>query len=134
MELSSLSWLVLAGSVCHGIGICCILLAVASFLIGGIFMINVLCSSYTDAQEKLLRRGGIILWVLTFIFAMTGAFMPSEKSIYMVAGIELVNQFSHTETAKELGESGKSIVNDITKIIHNYTLEDDYDRERDRRR
>ena len=134
MGLSSLSWLVLAGSVCHSIGICCILLAVASFLIGGIFMINLFCSNYTDDLEKILRRGGIILWVLTFIFAMTGAFMPSEKSIYMVAGIELVNQFSHTETAKELGESGKAIVNDITKIIHNYTLEDEYDRERDRRR
>lgn len=134
MGLSSLSWLVLAGSVCHSIGICCILLAVASFLIGGIFMINLFCSGYTDVQEKILRRGGITLWVLTFVFAITAAFMPSEKSVYMVAGIELVNQFSHTETAKELGESGKSIVNDITKIIHNYTLEDDYDRDRDRRR
>ena len=133
MGLSSLSWLVLAGSVCHSIGICCIWLAVTSFIIGGIFMINLFCGSYTDDQEKILRRGGIILWVLAFVFAITGAFMPSEKSVYMVAGIELVNQFSHTETAKELGESGKSIVNDITKIIHNYTLEDDYDRERDRR-
>lgn len=51
----------------------------------------------------------------------------------MAAGIELVNQFSHTETAKELGDSGMSIVKDITKIIHNYTIEDEYDRERDRR-
>lgn len=133
MGLSSLSWLVLAGSVCHSIGICCIILAVASFIIGGIFMINLFCSSYTDVQEKILRRGSIILWVFTLIFALIGAFMPSEKSVYMVAGIELVNQFSHTETAKELGESGKSIVNDITKIIHNYTLDDEYDRERDRR-
>lgn len=133
MGLSSLSWLVLAGSVCHSIGICCILLAVTSFIIGGIFMINLFCCSYTDDQEKILRRGGIILWVLAFVFAITGAFMPSEKAVYMVAGIELVNQFSHTETAKELGESGKSIVNDITRIIHNYTLEDTYDRERDRR-
>ena len=132
MELSSLSWLVLAGSVCHSIGTCCIILACISFVIGGIFMINLFCSSYTDDQEKILRRGGITLWVLTFVFAITAAFMPSEKSVYMVAGIELVNQFSHTETAKELGESGKSIVNDITKIIHDYTLEDEYDRDRRR--
>lgn len=68
------------------------------------------------------------------MFALVAAFMPSEKSVYMVAGIELVNQFSHTETAKELGDSGMSIVKDITKIIHNYTLEDEYDRDRDRRR
>lgn len=97
-------------------------------------MINYFCSDYSTEQDNILRRGGIILWVFTIVFAIIGAFMPSEKSVYMVAGIELVNQFSHTETAKELGESGKSIVNDITKIIHNYTLDDDYDRERDRRR
>lgn len=133
MELSSLSWLVLAGSVCHSIGICCIILACISFVIGGIFIINYFCSGYSTEQDNMLRRGGIILGIFTLIFAIIGAFMPSEKSVYMVAGIELVNQFSHTETAKELGESGKSIVNDITKIIHNYTLEDEYDRERNRR-
>lgn len=133
MELSSLSWLVLAGSVCNSIGICCIILACISFVIGGIFIINYFSCDYSTDQDNILRRGGIILWIFTLIFALIGAFMPSEKSVYMVAGIELVNQFSHTETAKELGESGKSIVNDITKIIHNYTLEDDYDRERNRR-
>ena len=134
MGLSSLSWLVLAGSVCNSIGVCCIILAVVAFILGGIFMINYFCSSYSTDQDNILRRGGIIMWVLTFVFAIVAAIMPSEKSVYMVAGIELVNQFSHTETAKELGDSGMSIVKDITKIIHNYTLEEEYDRERDRRR
>lgn len=134
MGLSSLSWLVLAGSVCNSIGVCCIILAVVTFLIGGIFMINYFCSSYSTDQDNILRRGGIISWVFTIVFALVAAFMPSEKAVYMVAGIELVNQFSHTETAKELGDSGMSIVKDITQIIHNYTLDDNYDRERDRRR
>ncbi len=134
MGLSSLSWLVLAGSVCNSIGVCCIILAIVTFILGGIFMINYFCSSYSTDQDNILRRGGIIMWVLTFVFAIVAAFMPSEKAVYMVAGIELVNQFSHTETAKELGDSGMSIVKDITQIIHNYTLEDEYDRERDRRR
>lgn len=49
----------------------------------------------------------------------------------MVAGIELVNKFSQTEAAKELGESGMSIVKDITYIIHDYTRDTD---NRDRRR
>lgn len=134
MGLSSLSWLVLAGSVCNSIGVCCIILAVVTFIIGGIFMINYFCSSYSTDQDNILRRGGIISWVFTIVFALVAAFMPSEKAVYMVAGIELVNQFSHTETAKELGDSGMSIVKDITQIIHNYTLDDNYDRERDRRR
>lgn len=132
MGLSSLSWLVLAGSVCNSIGVCCIILAIVTFIIGGIFMINYFCSSYSTDQDNILRRGGIIMWVLTFVFAIVAAFMPSEKAVYMVAGIELVNQFSHTETAKELGDSGMSIVKDITQIIHSYTVEDNYDRDRRR--
>ena len=128
MELSSLSWLVLAGSVCNNIRICCTLLAIATFVIGVIFMINYFCSSYSTSQDNILRRGGIVLWILTFVFAMVGSLMPSEKSVYMVAGIELVNQFSKTETAKELGDNGMSIVKDITTIIHNYTIDNDSDK------
>lgn len=128
MELSSLSLLVLAGSVCNNIRICCTLLAVATFVIGGIFLLNLFSNNYTIDHEKILRRGGIVLWILTFVFAIVGSFMPSEKSVYMVAGIELVNQFSKTETAKELGDNGMSIVKDITTIIHNYTIDNDSDR------
>lgn len=129
MGLSSLSWLVLGGSVCHSIGIAFILMAVIAFIIGGVFIINFFDVS---DKEKLVfsRRAGIIAWVFTLIFATIGALMPSEKAVYMVAGIELVNQFSKTETAKELGDSGMSIVKDITTIIHNYTIDDDRDRRR----
>lgn len=130
MGLSSLSWLVLAGSVCNSIGIAFIVLASVAFVIGGIFMINLFCDSYDSDKEKVLRRGGILAWVFTLIFATIGALMPSEKAVYMVAGIELVNQFSKTETAKELGDSGMSIVKDITQIIHNYTIDDRDSRDR----
>ena len=129
MGLSSLSWLVLAGSVCHSIGIAFILMAVIAFIIGGIFMIFLFDIGYKENQV-FSRRAGIIAWVFTLIFATVGALMPSEKAVYMVAGIELVNQFSKTETAKELGDSGMSIVKDITQIIHNYTIDDDRDRRR----
>lgn len=126
MGLSSLSWIVLAGSVCHSIGIAFIIIA---FIIGGIFMIN-LFDTGDEEKQVFSRRAGIIAWVFTLIFATIGALMPSEKAVYMVAGIELVNQFSKTETAKELGDSGMSIVKDITQIIHNYTIDDDRDRRR----
>lgn len=129
MGLSSLSWIVLAGSVCHSIGIAFILMAVIAFIIGGIFMIFLF--DIGDKENQVFsRRAGIIAWVFTLIFATVGALMPSEKAVYMVAGIELVNQFSKTETAKELGDSGMSIVKDITQIIHNYTIDDDRDRRR----
>ena len=129
MELSSLSWIVLAGSVCNSIGIAFILMAVIAFIIGGIFMINIFDTCENDKQS-FIKRAGIVAWAFTLIFATIGALMPSEKAVYMVAGIELVNQFSKTETAKEIGESGMSIVKDITQIIHNYAIDDDRDRRR----
>lgn len=129
MEISTLSWIVLAGGVCHSIGIAFILMAVIAFIIGGIFMINIY-DTYDKEKESFFKRSGIIAWVFTLIFATIGALMPSEKAVYMVAGIELVNQFSKTETAKELDDSGMSIVKDITTIIHNYTIDDDRDSRR----
>lgn len=129
MGLSSLSWIILAGSVCNSIGIAFILMAVIAFIIGGIFMINLFDTCENDKQS-FFKRSGIVAWVFTLIFATIGALMPSEKAVYIVAGIELVNQFSKTETAKELGDSGMSIVKDITQIIHNYTIDDDRDRRR----
>ena len=127
MGLSSLSWIVLAGSVCHSIGIAFILMAVIAFVIGGLFMINIF-DTFDKEKESFFKRTGIIAWVFTLIFATIGALMPSEKAVYMVAGIELVNQFSKTETAKELGDNGMSIVKDITTIIHNYTIDNDSDK------
>lgn len=126
MGLSSLSWLVLAGSVCHNIGVAFIILAVITFVLGGVFMLTHFDTCDKDKQA-FCKRSGIVAWAFTLIFATIGALMPSEKSVYMVAGIELVNQFSKTETAKELGDNGMSIVKDITTIIHNYTIDNGRD-------
>lgn len=129
MGLSSLSWIVLAGSVCNNIGFAFIIMAVIALFIGSFFVINFFDAC--DKEKKVFSyRVGIIAWVFALIFTAIGALMPSEKAVYMVAGIELVNQFSKTEIAKELGASGMSIVKDITQIIHNYTIDDDRDRRR----
>ena len=114
MELSSLSFLVLAGSVCNNIRICCSLLAVATFVIGGIFLLNLFSNNYTIDHEKILRRGGIVLWILTFVFAIVGSFMPSEKSVYMffqsenssVAGVASVVNSVAEETSAVAKRNG----------------------------
>ena len=129
MGLSTLSWVVLAGSAVEGISVtlgifCCILL-----IAGGIMYICGYDSTTTKENRKPLRVGGVLSIVIGIMFGLTAALMPSEKAIYMVAGIELVNKFSKTETAQELGDSGMSIVKDITTIIHDYTYPD-----KDRRR
>lgn len=129
MELSTLSWIVLAGSAVDGICgalvvFCCILL-----IGGGIMFICSYDSTTEKENRKPLRTGGILSLIIAIMFGLTAALLPSEKAIYMVAGIELVNKFSKTETAKELGDDGMSIVKDITTIIHDYTYTD-----KDRRR
>lgn len=131
MELSTLSWVVLAGSAAHGIT--CVCAAFSSILL--VATIICLIVGYNDAvdssSQKQLKVGGVLSAIFGIIFGLIAAFIPSEKAIYMVAGIELVNKFSKTEAAKELGDSGMSIVKDITDIIHNYTLDP---RDRDYRR
>lgn len=134
MDFSSLSLIVLLGGVCEKLSVAFLILAIISLVFGIIFLINLYCDSYSGEKEKLLRRGGVLALVFTVVFSITAALIPSEKAVYMVAGIELVNQFSKTETAKELGDSGMSIVKDITSIIHKYTITDEDRRDsRDRR-
>ena len=134
MDFSSLSLIVLLGGVCEKLSLAFLILAIISLVFGIIFLINLYCDSYSGEKEKLLRRGGMLALFFTVVFSITAALLPSEKAVYMVAGIELVNQFSKTETAKELGDSGMSIVKDITSIIHKYTITDEDRRDsRDRR-
>jgi hypothetical protein len=130
MDFSSLSLIVLLGGICEKLSVAFLILAIITFVIGCIFLLNLFCEHYSAEKETLLRRGGILALVFTVVFSVIAALIPSEKSVYMVAGIELVNQFSKTETAKELGDSGMSIVKDITSIIHKYTLDDHDSRDR----
>lgn len=131
MTLSTLSWVVLAGSAAHGIMCVCATFSVLLLVASVIFLIGGYDSSTSDSSAKQLKAGGVLSVIFGIIFGLIAAFIPSEKAIYMVAGIELVNRFSQTETAKELGDSGMNIVKDITDIIHDYTLESN---DRDRRR
>lgn len=131
MTLSTLSWVVLAGSAAHGIMCVCATFSVLLLVASVIFLIGGYDSSTSDSSAKQLKAGGVLSVIFGIIFGLIAAFIPSEKAIYMVAGIELVNRFSQTEVAKELGDSGMNIVKDITDIIHDYTLESN---DRDRRR
>ena len=131
MSLSALSWVVLAGSAAHGVMCVCAAFSTILLIVSGICFLCGYQSGVGDSESKQLKAGGLISGIFGILFGLIAAFIPSEKAMYMVAGIELVNKFSKTETAKELGESGMSIVRDISTIIHDYTLDD---RDRDRRR
>ena len=131
MTLSTLSWVVLAGSAAHGIACVCAVFS-AILLIATIICLLVGYNDTIDSSsQKQLKIGGVLSAIFGVIFGLIAAVVPTEKAIYMVAGIELVNKFSQTEVAKELGDSGMSIVKDISSIIHDYTRDPN---DRDRRR
>lgn len=70
------------------------------------------------------RKLNICSFIFGLIFLFIGFLAPSKQTIYMIGGVELINEFSKTEVAKELGEDGLAIVKDITSLIHSYTLKE----------
>ena len=42
--------------------------------------------------------------------------------MYMIAGVEMANEFGQTDTAHELTAEMKGVLSDITGIIHGYAV------------
>ena len=66
--------------------------------------------------------------IVASIFVIIGSFtasaaIPEKQTMYMIAGVEMANEFRQTETAHELSAEMKGILHDITGIIHSYAVE-----------
>lgn len=59
---------------------------------------------------------------MMFFFGLSAA-IPEKKTMYMIAGVEMANEFRQTETAHELSTEMKSVLHDITGIIHSYAVD-----------
>ena len=61
------------------------------------------------------------------IFCMIGwcgyAVLPEKKTIYMIAAVECASAFTETETAKILTTTGKTLLNDVSDVIHSYAVD-----------
>lgn len=122
--MTTLSWLLILASAAEGMRIVCGMLAVASFAIASFYIIY-MCGGFTynDAPKGTSKKWPVICYVATLLLAIAAAMMPDKRTVYMVAGVETINKFSQTEVAKELGDSGMSIVKDVTTMIHTYTMD-----------
>lgn len=47
-------------------------------------------------------------------------FIPSEKTIHLIAGVEAAKELSKTELAKEASSEAVAVMKDVVKIIHSY--------------
>ena len=66
--------------------------------------------------------------IVSSIFVIIGSFtvsaaIPEKHTMYMIAGVEMANEFRQTDTAHELSAEMKGILHDITGIIHSYAVE-----------
>lgn len=51
------------------------------------------------------------------------ALIPEKKTMYMIAGVEMANEFSKSAAATAISNEMKVLMQDITGIIHTYALE-----------
>ena len=67
---------------------------------------------------------GVIVGVLITVFGSfaASAAIPTKQTMYMIAGVEMANEFRQTETAHELSAEMKNVLHDITGIIHSYAV------------
>lgn len=121
--MTTLSYILLLAPICEKLTMACIMLALAAFAIGIAYIVY-MCGGLTyDTPKETSKKWPVICFIVTFICVIAAGMLPDRKTVYMVAGVETINKFSQTEVAKELGDSGMSIVRDITTIIHTYTLD-----------
>lgn len=63
------------------------------------------------------------IFIITFAFVASVAcsiLIPSQKTIYLIAGVEAAKELGKTELAKEASSEAVSVLKDVTKIIHGY--------------
>ena len=123
--MSTLSYILLLAPAAKGLSAALIFLSILLAIAGMIYIIY-MCGGFNTCSPEpkgTSKKWPVTCFIVAIVFAIIGALMPDQKTVYMVAGVETINKFSQTEVAKELGESGMSIVRDITTMIHTYTME-----------
>lgn len=103
------------------------------FLIMGILstvvaIVSGICSLDPDGEmnENAIAVSKKVL-VKALIFCIIGwcgyAVFPEKKTIYMIAAVECASAFTETETAKILSTTGKTLLNDVSAVIHSYAVD-----------
>lgn len=69
------------------------------------------------------KRMLFIPMLAMFFFFGSSALIPEKKTMYMIAGVEMADVLRQTDTAKELSKEMKSVLSDITGMIHSYANE-----------
>lgn len=92
-----------------------------------------ICCAWFDDDVKnddgaMWIRKHTVAIIVTSIITIVGSFgaaaaIPEKQTMYMIAGVEMANEFRQTDTAHELSAEMKNVLHDITGIIHSYAVE-----------
>lgn len=107
-------------------------LGAISCLVALILIICICCAWFDDEcrrdESGAWFRKHTVGIIVASIFVVVGSFtaaaaIPEKQTMYMIAGVEMANEFRQTETAHELSAEMKGILHDITGIIHSYAVD-----------
>ena len=131
--MTKLSLFIYAADALDSISTFCVAFGVIAVFIFLIFVIaNIVAWSIVGSREdsdcaqwwrEHTKRTLIIPILAMFFFFGVSTLIPEKKTMYMIAGVEMADMFSQTDTAKELSNEMKGVLTDITGIIHSYAHE-----------
>lgn len=85
-------------------------------------VLGIIALAASESHDK-IPYGEKTLLVTTLLFMVSiscSVLVPSQKTIYLIAGVEAAKELTNTEIAKEAGSEAISVMKDVTKIIHGY--------------
>lgn len=87
-----------------------------------LLVLFIVAMAASDSGNK-VPYGKRTLFVTAILFMISigaSVLVPSQKTVYLIAGVEAAKELSSTEIAKEAGSEAISVMKDVTKIIHGY--------------
>ena len=85
-------------------------------------VLGIIALAASESHDK-IPYGKKTLLVTTLLFMISigaSVLVPSQKTVYLIAGVEAAKELTNTEIAKEAGSEAISVMKDVTKIIHGY--------------
>lgn len=87
-----------------------------------LIILAIVAIAATEENDKIPYGKKPVFFVTISFMLSIGAsvLIPSQKTIYLIAGVEAAKELSSTEVAKEAGSEAISVMKDVTSIIHSY--------------
>lgn len=87
-----------------------------------LLILFIIAMAASDSGHKIpYGKRTVFVTAIPFMISIgVSVLVPSQKTVYLIAGVEAAKELSNTETAKEAGSEVISVMKDVTKIIHGY--------------